>query len=93
MNKFFWITKGREIENYIHEDVVNKRYENDCETKFQRIGIYEDFKDYISSVDADFERHKVKTAEELNFTDESLSILDLKEKIQGLAQVIKKWNY
>lgn len=93
MNKFFWITKGREIENYIHEDVVNKRYENDCETKFQRIGIYEDFKDYISSVDADFERHKVKTAEELNFTDESLSILDLKEKIQGLAQAIKKWNY
>lgn len=92
MNKFCWITKGREIENYIHEDAINEKYRKDSETKYIRIGVYQDFKDYISESDPDFERHKVQTAESLIFNNESLEILDLKEKVQELALVIKKWN-
>lgn len=92
MNKFCWITKGREIENYISEDVINEKYKKDDEAKYKRIGIYQDFKDYIAESDSDFERHKVQTAESLVFNNESLDILDLKEKVKELALAIKNWN-
>lgn len=91
-HKFCWITKGREIENYIHENVINERFKKDNDVKYNRIGIYQDFKDYIVDSDPEFEKRKVQMADSLNFTNESLSILDLKEKILELVCVIRNWN-
>ena len=90
--RFCWITKGREIENYIHQNVINEEYRKDSEEKYKSIGLYEDFKDYISKDDPNFERHKVETASKFVFTNESLDALDLKERINSLADTIKKWN-
>lgn len=90
--RFCWITKGREIENYIHKNVINEKYKKDSEKKYVSIGIYEDFKDYIVKDDPNFEKHKVDTAIGLNFTSESLDVLDLKDRIIELVETIKKWN-
>ncbi len=44
---------------------MNEKYKKDDEAKYKRIGVYQDFKDYIAEFDSDFERHKVQTAESL----------------------------
>ena len=86
---FCWITAGREIENYIHENVVNWKYPTVIR---ERIGIYSDFKDYIVDSEPWFESNKVQFAKSLTFETEDLNILDLKEKITELVNVIQKWN-
>ena len=89
-NKFFcWVTKGREIENYINKDAVNALYPK---ANKAQIGLYEDFKDYISEEEPCFEGKKVKFAKDLSFKESDLNVLDLKEKITILAETIRKWN-
>lgn len=90
--KYCWVTKGREIENYIHFSAVNDKYRKESESKYQQIGLFEDFKDYIAQDDPNFESHKVMVAEQLVFEKESLVVLDLRERITELAESIKKWN-
>lgn len=67
---------------------MDEKYKKDDEAKYKRIGVYQDFKDYIAEFDSDFERHKVQTAESLVFNNESLNILDLKEKVKELEQIV-----
>ena len=67
---------------------MDEKYEKDDEAKCKRIGVYQDFKDYIAEFDSDFERHKVQTAESLVFNNESLDMLDLKEKVKELEQIV-----
>ena len=86
---FCWVTEGREIENYIHEDAINRRYP---EAVREQIGRYADFKDYIASSESSFESKKVQFAKSLNFELGDLEIMDLKEKIEGLVKTIRKWN-
>lgn len=71
---------------------MDEKYKKDDEAKYKRIDVYQDFKDYIAEFNSDFERHKVQTAESLVFNNESLDILDLKEKAKELALTIKNWN-
>lgn len=90
-NLFCWVTKGREIENYLPEEAVNMAYGADL----QQIGLYEDFKDYISSKDRYFERHKVETARKIcaySTMDNLEKILDLKKRVDQLYMEIKGWN-
>lgn len=86
---FSWITEGREIENYVHKEAVDRRYESN---KHEQIGKYDDFKDYIANDDSYFESHKVKTAEELSFNERDLSVMNLRDKIAALAETIEGWN-
>lgn len=86
---FNWITEGREIENYIHKEAVDRRYESN---KHEQIGKYDDFKDYIANDDSYFESHKLKTAEELSFNERDLSVMNLRDKITALAETIEGWN-
>lgn len=88
-NSFCWVTEGREIENYIHEDVVNRKYPDN---KRERIGIYSGFKDYIATSEPSFESNKVQFAKSLSFNLEDLDILDLREKVNELVNAIRKWN-
>lgn len=88
-NSFCWITKGREIENYIHKDVINNQFKD---KERPQIGDLEDFKDYIKDADRSFESHKVQIARILSFSKESLEVLDLKERLNELVQTIKSWN-
>ena len=88
-NMFCWITKGREIENYISKEAINQTFHkqlNQCEQ-------YEYFPDYIEPTNKNFKKvnfaHRVST----NITKEnSNNVLDLKDKILELYETIKKWN-
>lgn len=90
-NKMFcWVTEGREIENYISNKILNKKYPD---KEFRQIYKYEDFKDYIKDSDSNFDNHKVLFARSLKFEkEEELDVLDLLNKIKNLSEIIKKWN-
>lgn len=87
---FSWITKGKEIENYLSSQVLNEKFN----TNLPQIGRYELFPDYIKEQYPNFQNHKVEFANDIieKFTQEALNILDLKEKIKELSKCIKKWN-
>ena len=91
-NKLFcWITKGKEIENYITCRTINAHYGS----VLAQVKQYELFPNYISSINSSFSSQKVKFAQDLtdDITADDLDILDLKEKVTKLATVIKKWNH
>ena len=91
-NKLFcWITKGKEIENYITCRTINAHYGS----ALAQVKQYELFPNYISSINSSFSSQKVKFAQDLtdDITADDLAILDLKEKVTKLATVIKKWNH
>lgn len=90
-NMFCWITKGKEIENYIPWEAINKKYpriDKQC-------GEYELFPEYIKTVYPGFVQSKVKFAKEIcpYITKENSSeLLDLQKNIKLLIEQIKKWN-
>lgn len=91
-NKLFcWVTKGKEIENYITSRTINAHYDS----ALAQVKQYELFPSYISSLNDNFSLQKVKFAQDLadDIKAEDLAILDLKEKVTKLATVIKKWNH
>lgn len=88
---FCWVTKGKEIENYVSVEAVNKVYN----ASLPQIDIYAQFPKYIEKYDNSFSRHKPEAARKMcNYItmENSESIMDLKSKIQSLFEEIKKWN-
>ena len=88
---FCWITKGKEIENYVSAEAVNAVYGS----QLDQIGQYELFPTYIEKYDDKFTSHKIESARKLceHITAEnSEDILDLKPQIERLHEEIKKWN-
>ncbi len=85
-----WITKGKEIENYLTSSSVNKLFS----ANLPQIGQYELFPTYIKSQDDNFANHKVAFANNIaEFIEKSdLAVLDLKQQIENLIKQIKKWN-
>ncbi len=86
-----WITKGKEIENYVSYDAANKVYGS----SLQQIGQYEIFSNYINKYDGNFSSHKVEAARKLcEYINEenSRDILDLKQQVVSLYDEIRKWN-
>ena len=89
---FSWITKGKEVENYISVDAINKAF--NCKIPDQ-CRIYENFPEYINAVRKNFSSQKVKFAHDVKdcITAEiSQSILDLKQQIRQLYSQIQAWN-
>lgn len=89
-NMFCWITKGKEIENYIDVKVINKVF--NC--SLSQIGQYELFPEYINDIFTHFTNNKVKFAKLIipEIKEQNLDILDLKAQIQKLVTTIYKWN-
>ncbi len=88
---FCWISKGKEIENYVAVEAINAAYSS----KLDPIGQYEEFPEYIEKYDKYFTNHKVETARKLCeyiTVENSEGILDLKQQIEGLYKEIQKWN-
>lgn len=88
---YCWVTKGKEIENYVSYEAVNSVYQSEL----PQIEQYELFSEYIKKYDMRFQGKKVDVARKLSeyITEENSSkILDLKEKVLGLVEVIRKWN-
>ena len=89
---FCWVTKGKEIENYISKDAIESmlgtRIENQCKK-------YELFPEYIEAYYKNFTYKKVPFANEIKdyiTKENSLSILDLSTQIKTLYNEMKKWN-
>ena len=92
LEMFHWVTKGKEIENYIPkqaiEAMLNTSIQKHCEQ-------YQLFSDYISPYYKSFSNKKVPFANQIKSfisSDNSVGILDLKKQIESLYRQIQKWN-
>ena len=92
LGMFYWVTKGKEIENYLPkqaiESMLGVTIQNRCEQ-------YQLFPEYISPYYKSFSNKKVPFANQIKgfiSFDNSSGILDLKKQIEALYQQIKKWN-
>ncbi len=91
LNLFCWITKGKEIENYVPCQAINDKFE--CE--LGQCGRYEKFPDYIKKIRPNFSNEKVRFASKLIDhinVDNSDSILDLKQQILNLIETVRGWT-
>jgi len=87
-----WISKGKEIENYLPYGAINSAYSSKLETNCKQ---YELFPDYIESVCQNFSGKKVEFAKKVSpyILDNDVSnVLGVKEIIIELSEKIKKWN-
>lgn len=92
LGMFCWVTKGKEIENYISKEalelMLGKKIGRNCEK-------YELFPDYINPYYKNFVNKKVPFANKIKdfiSKENSLPILDLKVQISKLYISIEKWN-
>lgn len=92
LGMFHWVTKGKEIENYIPKEAIELRFEKKIKKGCEK---YELFPEYIRPYDKNFIYRKVPFANEIKdyiTKENSLSILDLKDQITKLYASIRKWN-
>lgn len=92
-----WITKGREVENYLTENTINNWLSTKNNTSGQFIHSNDDkIEDSISLTNQTikYNLNKSKYAKEIieYITSDDLDILDLRKKITQLIIEIKKWN-
>ena len=88
---FCWITKGKEIENYISTEDLQHRFG----TQLPALGQYELFPQYIDTCYKNFSNKKVVFAKEMAefiTAEKSRAVLDLKVQIERLYKTIKQWN-
>lgn len=87
---FCWVTKGKEIENYIEKTAIEKTFDKKMSAQCER---FELFPDYIKPVCKTF--NKVEFARKVvdNIEKETArGMLDLEKQITSLDKAIKKWN-
>ncbi len=89
-NYLVWITEGKEIENYIPAEAVNKIFSSEK----RQVEKYESFNRYIEELDDSFSSHKVEFAKDIvkYINKENIYVLDLVERIQELVDKIEHWN-
>ncbi|PNQ76789.1 hypothetical protein BA950_06070 [Erythrobacter sp. SAORIC-644] len=86
---FIWITEGREVENYIDHEVLRQLGDG----TLRKVSIYDKVPDSPSL--AVFKKNKVSLAHAYaKLADaDTLEVGDLRSKVEGLCDVIKKWNH
>jgi hypothetical protein len=89
---FSWITKGKEVENYLSSNAISLSLEK---TVSKQCSQYEDFADYIEPFYSSFRREKVSFANRVKQVitkENSKDILDLRKHVIGLFEQIQLWN-
>lgn len=92
LGMFYWVTKGKEIENYLPKQAVEKML--DIKIK-KACGQYQLFPDFIGKHYKNFANKKVPFAngiKEFITNENSIKTLDLKQQIEKLYKEIQKWN-
>jgi len=93
---FAWITKGKEIENYVSPTILEEAVKkiHPTVTGLQSKGDYDDRLKVIRSKGdtSDFHVDKVKVAKEIAKSQTDFEVLDLKERIRELVQFIRGAN-
>jgi putative ATP-dependent endonuclease of OLD family len=95
-----WITKGREIENYISNDALQKwlkeAYSIDCSPNNEQNTKLEDNISNIGKKTQKIEYNKTKNKyanEIVKYIDSNnINNLDLKQNLDNLIEIIRKWN-
>ena len=93
-----WVTKGREIENYIPEKLLKKYYGREkCRAKFGRFQNIEEFIDKLKNGEGNkFLRDKTEFARnilnESNWEDFK-DVYDLGKTVEKVENEILSWNY
>lgn len=95
MNSLCWVTKGKEIENYLTQTTIFKTFGVNSQ-----IDQYESIEEFLNinndrkKEGTKYIRNKVDGAVSLckNMTREDLKILDLDKKIELIVEKIKEWN-
>lgn len=90
---FCWVTKGKEIENYIPLDAINKMFPDT--PKKRQCRQFDLFPNYIKSICPNFEHNKIEFSKKIvtHITlQNSQDMLDLKEQIEQLYKQIEQWN-
>jgi hypothetical protein len=92
-----WVTKGKEVENYLPEEALRRVFEK---PSLPQIGQTEKISDYLttnidSSAAEKFSTHKVKYASEFVATSdyaEFRKVLDLDDRLKDVVNKIAEWN-
>lgn len=94
-----WITKGREIENYLSNNVISKwlKINHGIDTKFnndRNIKLEDNISNSSKKIKLKYASSKrVYSSKIIEYIDkESLNIMDLEKKLNSLILEIKKWN-
>jgi len=91
-----WVTSGREIENYLPDSVLVNWLQSKNKTGCEQIifGKFDKLEDALICISPSYDRNKSGYAKEIsNFiTKGDLNTLDLKTKIQSIAEAITNWN-
>lgn len=91
-----WVTKGKEIENYIPVDAMAKWLNKEDIVK---VGQYEDFFDYLDAIKGGegcrYAHRKPLLAEQLipYITRKNIGgVLDLADRLEEICNIIRQWN-
>ncbi len=91
---FAWVTKGREIENYIKWEILEKAVKkvHPTVTGLRHKGDYENKLTSVKGAKKNFTVDKVKVAKEVTKNSADLDVLDLKSMVKKLVQFIRDAN-
>lgn len=92
LGMFYWVTKGKEIENYLPKEAVEAMLDITLESGCSQ---YQLFPDFITPYYKGFSSKKVPFANKIKghiSLENSADILDLKKQIEKLYTHIKEWN-
>ncbi len=92
LGMFCWLTKGKEIENYLPKQAIEAM--NDITIK-RGCGQYQLFPEFVKKYYKNFSNNKVPFANKIKdyiTKDDSIKILDLKKQIELLYKQIQMWN-
>lgn len=90
-----WVSQGWEIENYVRSERVRDTYSGLVPSDFT-VSESAKLKGQIDSKrkgNIDLEKLSMARALTAGMTDVDLDCLDLRERVQQLAQLIRKWNH
>lgn len=92
LNMFSWVTKGKEIENYLSKDALERM--NDVKIE-EECGQFELYPEYVEAYYKNFSQKKVPFANKIKrfiTYENSANVLDLKKQVVNLYDQISKWN-
>lgn len=91
-----WITKGKEVENYIPHEAIAELYNNNSVEQIDRYQLFNDYLEHIKRGEGKkFLSNKVLFAERVcsHLNKENIKpVLDLEERLNKVCKRIKRWN-
>lgn len=95
-NQLCWITKGKEIENYVPKKIIDTFYDKIVEEDFKQYQTIDKFLDlYIDGEGEKFKKSKIKYAQEYvekMTVDNMKEVLDLDNNMKNVIKEIERWN-